>query len=83
MEEEVIDEWPINGYVAATSVGINQNEPIMDLCYEEDSTAEVDMNIVMTDKGEIVEIQGTGRNAPLPGMNSRSSWHWEKTACIN
>ncbi len=31
MEEEIIDEWPINGYVAATSVGINQNEPIMDL----------------------------------------------------
>lgn len=65
MEEEVIDEWPINGYVAATSVGINQNEPIMDLCYEEDSTAEVDMNIVMTDKGEIVEIQGTGEERPF------------------
>ena len=65
MEEEIIAEWPINGYVAATSVGINQNEPIMDLCYEEDSTAEVDMNIVMTDKGEIVEIQGTGEERPF------------------
>ena len=37
----------------------------MDLCYEEDSTAEVDMNIVMTDKGEIVEIQGTGEERPF------------------
>lgn len=65
MEEEIIDEWPLRGYVAATSIGVNQGEVILDLCYEEDSAAEVDMNIVMTDKGEMIEIQGTGEERPF------------------
>lgn len=65
MEEEIIEEWPLSGYVAATSIGVNQGEVILDLCYEEDSTAEVDMNIVMTDKGEMIEIQGTGEERPF------------------
>jgi len=51
--------------VAATSVGIHQGEPLVDLCYEEDSNAEVDMNMVMTEKGEIIEIQGTGEERPF------------------
>ena len=49
--------------MAAISVGISKdNEPILDLCYEEDSTAIADMNIVMTGEGHFVEIQGTGEN---------------------
>ena len=51
---------PISSFVAAISVGIVNGTPILDLCYEEDYRAEVDMNIVMTDKGEFVELQGTG-----------------------
>lgn len=57
-----IDSFPINDYVAATSVGILQGTPILDLCYTEDSTAGVDMNIVMTGKGQFVELQGTAEH---------------------
>jgi len=56
---------PITNFVAATSVGIYQGEAIVDLCYEEDSNAEVDMNMVMTESGEIIEIQGTGEERPF------------------
>lgn len=55
----VFTKMPIKDFVAATSVGIFNNELILDLNYEEDSKAEVDMNIVMTGKGEFIEIQGT------------------------
>ncbi len=61
----MIKEMPITNFVAATSVGIHQGEPLVDLCYEEDSNAEVDMNMVMTEKGEIIEIQGTGEERPF------------------
>ena len=53
-------EIPIKSGVAAVSVGIVEGEPMLDLCYEEDSRAEVDFNIVMTHAGEFVEVQGTG-----------------------
>lgn len=52
--------YPIRNFIAATSVGIVNNEKIIDLCYEEDSKAEVDMNLIMTNEGRFVEIQGTG-----------------------
>jgi len=54
---------PIRDQVAATSVGILQQEAILDLCYDEDSQAEVDMNVVMTGAGEFVELQATGEKA--------------------
>jgi ribonuclease PH len=50
---------PIRDYVAAVSVGIVEGEPLLDLCYEEDSKADVDMNVVMTGKGHFIEVQGT------------------------
>ena len=56
----IIDTIPINDYVAAVSVGISNNITVLDLEYSEDADAEVDMNVVMTGKGEFVEIQGTG-----------------------
>lgn len=59
-KDNTIASIPIHDYLAATSVGIYQNQPILDLTYEEDSRAEVDMNIVMTGNGEFVEVQGTG-----------------------
>lgn len=58
-----ITEIPISSYVAAVSVGIGNQGPILDLCYEEDHKALVDMNVVMTDKNELVEIQGTGEES--------------------
>ena len=58
---------PIIGKAAAVSVGSVNGTPLLDLCYEEDSTAEVDMNIVMNDQGEFIEIQGTGEARPFRG----------------
>ncbi len=57
-----ISEIPISSYISAISVGIGCDGPILDLCYEEDHLAMVDMNVVMTDRGEFVEVQGTGEN---------------------
>ena len=54
---------PLRDQVAATSVGILQKEALLDLCYDEDSQAEVDMNVVMTGAGEFVELQATGEKA--------------------
>ena len=65
VDEGVIERMPLNGQVAAVSVGIWENEPILDLAYAEDSTAIVDANFVMTEKGEFVEIQGTGEGRPF------------------
>lgn len=55
----LIDKIPVKDFIAATSVGIIGGDLLLDLTYEEDSLAEVDMNIVMTGKGRFIEIQGT------------------------
>ena len=55
-----IERMPLTGYVAAVSAGIVGDEPLLDLCYAEDSHAMVDLNCVMNDKGELIELQGTG-----------------------
>lgn len=61
----VIERMPLTEHLAAVSVGMVQGEPMLDLCYEEDSTADVDMNIVMTGSGRLVEIQGTAEATPF------------------
>jgi len=61
----VIPRIPLKNAVAAISVGIVNGEELVDLCYEEDYKAEVDFNVVMTDKGEFVEIQGTAETKPF------------------
>lgn len=58
-------EIPVNSYVSAVSVGLLEEGAALDLSYEEDSSAIVDMNIIMTDKGEFIEIQGTGEERPF------------------
>jgi ribonuclease PH len=58
-------EIPVLDYVAAVSVGVVQGEPVLDLRYAEDSSAEVDMNVVMTGSGEFIEVQGTAEHAPF------------------
>ncbi len=59
VEKGEIEEWPLDDYVAAVSVGIVDSTPLLDLCFEEDFEAQVDMNVVMTGKGQLVEVQGT------------------------
>ena len=56
------DDMQVESGVAAVSVGVVNGEAILDLCYEEDHRAEVDFNVVMTDTGEFIEVQGTAEN---------------------
>jgi ribonuclease PH len=56
--------WPLREFVAATSVGIVDGEMLLDLSYAEDSRARVDLNLVLTESGKIVELQGTAEGAP-------------------
>lgn len=60
---------PLRDYVAATSVGIVGGKPMLDLCYEEDSQAEVDMNVVMTGAGKFVEVQATAEHVAFDDAN--------------
>ncbi len=68
-EREMIETIPVKSFVSAISVGIladeSGEEAVLDLPYTEDSTAKVDMNVVMTDRGEYIEVQGTGEDAPF------------------
>jgi len=60
-----IKTLPLKDFVAATSVGIVDGEVVLDLCYAEDSIAEVDMNVVMTGAGKYIEVQGTAEETPF------------------
>lgn len=60
-----LERLPLKSYVGAVSVGIVDDQPLLDLCYQEDVRAMVDMNFVLTSKKEIVEIQGTGEERPF------------------
>jgi ribonuclease PH len=64
-QAELLKSMPITDYVAATSVGIVGGMPLLDLAYEEDSKADVDMNIVKTSDGRFIEIQGTAEAEPF------------------
>lgn len=63
LDEKLIEKMPVSSFVAAVSVGKVEDDVVLDLFYDEDSKAKVDMNIVMTDKGEFVEIQGSGEES--------------------
>ncbi len=69
MKMGAIHSLPLHGAMAATSVGIVDGEEVLDLCYEEDYRAEADFNIVMTSRGEFVEIQGTAESRPFNRQN--------------
>ncbi len=66
------DKMPINSFLAAISVGVLKNDVILDLNYEEDSKADVDMNIVMTEHEKFVEVQGTAEEEPFSGTELES-----------
>ncbi|HEX7513798.1 MAG TPA: ribonuclease PH [Candidatus Methylomirabilis sp.] len=61
----LIPSLPLKDFLAATSVGVVDGQVVLDLCYAEDSVAEVDMNVVMTGAGKYVEVQGTAEDAPF------------------
>lgn len=65
IEEGVLAESPMTGNVAAISCGLVNGVPCLDLCFEEDFHADVDMNLVADEKGEIIEIQATSERKPL------------------
>ncbi|OCL25353.1 ribonuclease PH [Orenia metallireducens] len=69
IDNNMIKELPLKDFVAAVSVGIVDDELLLDLCYKEDSNAHVDMNLVMTGKGDIIEVQGTGEENPFSKEN--------------
>jgi ribonuclease PH len=62
----IVSSVPLKSAVAATSVGIVNGYMMLDLCYDEDFQASVDFNVVMTGKGEYVEVQGTAEGKPFP-----------------
>jgi len=64
-ERNIVHTIPLSDYVAAISVGIVDTEPLLDLAYEDDSRAEVDMNIVKTGDGRYIEVQGTAEALPF------------------
>lgn len=65
IERGELDEMPLRTFVSGISAGIVGGEPMLDLCYEEDSHAQVDLNCVMTGDGRIIELQGTGEGRPF------------------
>jgi ribonuclease PH len=65
LDQRLIRKSPLEGQIAAVSVGILQGEELLDLCYEEDRQAQVDMNVVMTAQNKLVEIQGTAEGNPF------------------
>jgi ribonuclease PH len=64
-KEGRLTAWPLRDQVVAISVGIVAGQACLDLCYREDSRAQVDMNVVMAGDGSIIEVQGTGEEAPF------------------
>jgi ribonuclease PH len=62
---KVLKSMPVRDYVAATSVGLVGGAPLLDLCYDEDSRADVDMNVVMTGGGRFIEVQATAEHDPF------------------
>jgi ribonuclease PH len=75
-----LKKLPLRDCVAAISAGIVGGEPVIDLCYEEDSRAEVDMNVVLTGSGRFVEIQATAEQNPFDDANMQALLAMTKTA---
>ena len=66
VKNRILPKLPLLGAVAAISVGLVDSELMLDLCYQEDFRAQVDFNIVLTDRGELIEIQGATEGSPFP-----------------
>lgn len=80
-EAGMIAEIPVRNYVSAISVGIVEGQVRLDLPYEEDSRAQVDMNVVMTDASEYIEVQGTGEECPFSAEQLSQMLAFAKKGC--
>jgi len=65
VDKKIISEMPIESFLAAVSIGIVDGNILVDLCFEEDSKAQVDMNVVMNSKNELIEVQSTAEITPF------------------
>lgn len=81
IEEDKLEESPFKDSVAAISVGVYEDQPVLDLPYIEDRDASVDFNVVMTGQGEYVEIQGTGEEATFSEDQLASLLRLSKKGC--
>ena len=81
VKEGLLEEIPVTNYISAISVGIIDGEIRLDLPYEEDSRAGVDMNIVMNDAGEYVEIQGTAEDGAFTPEELQQMLSYAKKGC--
>lgn len=82
LADGVIGKMPLTAQVAAVSVGIFEDEAVLDLNYAEDSHAIVDCNVVMTSKGEFIEVQGTGEGRPFTDTELRKLLGLGKRGCL-
>jgi len=70
--KKLVKENPLKHMIAAVSVGVYKGEPILDLDYAEDSKAETDMNVIMTEHGDFIEVQGTAEGEPFSAQHLQS-----------
>ena len=80
VERGLLRALPLSDSVAAVSVGIVDGEPLLDLPYVEDSRAEVDMNVVISGSGELVEVQATAERTPFGRASLDGCWSWPAAA---
>ena len=73
VDNRVMRRLPLRSAVAATSIGLVGNALLLDLCYQEDFSAQVDFNVVMTDRGELVEFQGATEGVPFPRQRAEEA----------
>jgi ribonuclease PH len=78
-----ISQLPLKDYVAAISVGIQTNQALLDLNYEEDAAADTDMNFVMNSKGEFIEVQGTAENTAFTQIQLQNMIELARLGCRN
>ena len=77
----LLQTQPLKQYVSAVSVGLSRGEALLDLCYEEDSTIETDMNFVMTGSGGFVEVQGTAEGEPFKMIELQKMLAFAQKGC--
>jgi ribonuclease PH len=80
-KNKMFKNWPFKQWVSAVSVGIVNDKPVLDLEYVEDSCADTDMNVVMTEAGEFIEIQGTAESKPFTVIELRSMLELAQLGC--
>jgi ribonuclease PH len=82
-EQKSLPNWPLRGMVSAISVGLCDGEPLVDLDYAEDSTADADLNIICSNDGKLIEVQGAAETKPLAVEQFHEMVAVGQKACIS